>query len=229
MMRITKISPLMLYALTACGSEATQPPPIVPELSIVAGNLQIDTIGKTLPTQVAAMLRDKQTGAPLAGRIVNWVVINGGGSVFASVVQTGLDGMARQTWTLGMTPGGQTLVARWLNPDTGEPVTIDTAKATALPRATMLVNNSAGPMQIVVHWQTGGEDTATIRGYGTTCAFLSQWGPAYLVQLNGGARVDSTPRDGSFIGGPHWVVAAAGPGGGSLGYQQGSGIPACTP
>jgi len=127
----------LLVLLAACG-ESTQPT-IVPQLSIVAGNAQTDTIGKTLPTQIAAMLRDRQSGAPLPGRIVNWVVIDGGGAVFAPVVQTGGDGIARQTWTLGMTPGGQTLVARWLNPDTGEPVTIDTARATAVPNWSVTV------------------------------------------------------------------------------------------
>jgi hypothetical protein len=124
--------------LAACGENASQPT-IVPQLSIIAGNAQIDTIGKVLPTQIAAALRDKESGAPLAGRIVNWVVVDGGGSVFAPVVQTGADGIARQTWTLGMTPGGQTLVARWLNPDTGEPVTIDTARATAVPNWSVTV------------------------------------------------------------------------------------------
>lgn len=145
---------LLFITVAACG-ETTQPT-IVPQLSIIAGNAQVDTIGKTLPTQIAAILRDRQSGAPLPGRIVNWVIVDGGGQVFAPVVQTGLDGVARQTWTLGMTPGGQTLVVRWLNPDTGEPVTFDTARATAVPNWNFTVrvaNASSGPTYF--SWQDG--------------------------------------------------------------------------
>jgi hypothetical protein len=149
--------PLTLLILAACGKDATQPAPLVPELSIVAGDAQSDTVGKTLPTELAARLVDRQSGAPLGGRILNWVVIQGGGSVFAAQTQTAVDGTARQSWTLGPVAGSQKLVARWLNPETGEPVTLDTALALGVPgRAVSFVIGLVGSTQLAVG------DTATI-------------------------------------------------------------------
>lgn len=119
-------------ALAACGKDATQPV-ITPQLAFVAGDVQADTVMQTLPTQLQARLTDKASGVPLGGRVINWIVLEGGGTVFATVTQTGTDGIARQSWTLGPLAGNQRLVARWLDPQTGEPVTLDTARATAIP------------------------------------------------------------------------------------------------
>lgn len=166
---------LVVLVLVGCGTDASAPA-IVPELSIIAGDAQTDTVGKTLPQRITAALRDRQSGAPLAGRVVNWVVVEGGGGVFAGVVQTGADGLARQQWTLGTAPGNQKLVARWIDPDTGEPVTVDTARAMAVSgvAASFLVNFSGsnvlavGDTGIIAYWyedQFGNGTTAcTDRG-----------------------------------------------------------------
>jgi len=176
--------------LAACGENASQPT-IVPQLSIIAGNAQIDTIGKVLPTQIAAALRDKESGAPLAGRIVNWVVIEGGGQVFAPVVQTGADGIARQTWTLGMTTGRQRVVARWIDPATGEPLTLDTASATAMPaHAVSFMVAFGGSNQLAVG------DTATILYW-----YRDQYGNRNAPCADGGAgdRVLWTSADSTAV------------------------------
>jgi hypothetical protein len=184
---------LFIVLLAACGTDGTAPPAIIPELSIIAGNAQTDTIGKTLATQITAALTDKASGAPLAGRIVNWVVVEGGGQVFAAVVQTGADGMARQQWTLGMTPGSQKLVARWLNPDTGEPVTLDTAYATALPRPTFyLVNTSPDNVTVDIAWRTGETQTVSTTALAPRCAFLAFVGDSATLTINRGGSVFST-------------------------------------
>lgn len=118
--------------IVACQQDGIQPQ-LVPLVEIVAGDAQTDTVGKTLPVQLAAALTDKESGAPLPGRILNWSVAAGAGEVFVTVTQTGSDGVARNQWTLGPAAGGQKLVARYIDPETGEPVTLDTAFATALP------------------------------------------------------------------------------------------------
>ena len=120
-------------AFAACSDAGGPAPVIVPQLAIVAGDLQTDAVMRTLPVQLGAKLTNKATGEPLPGRIVNWVVVEGGGAVFAAVTQTASDGVARQSWTLGPHVGNQKLIARWLNPETGEPVTLDTARAVATP------------------------------------------------------------------------------------------------
>lgn len=125
----------VMMALVGCGNDPGGPsaPAVAPLLSIIAGDVQTDTVMRQLPVQVAARLTDKLSGVPLAGRVVNWVVIEGGGTIFAAVTQTGSDGVARQPYTLGPIAGRQRLVARWLDPETGEPITLDTASAFAVP------------------------------------------------------------------------------------------------
>lgn len=121
------------FTAVACGKDAAAPKVIVPSLSIVAGQAQTDTVGKTLPVQLGAKLTDAATGLPLPGRVLNWVVVSGGGQVFAAVTQTGSDGLGKNSWTLGTSAGGQKVVARYIDPETGAPVTLDTANATAIP------------------------------------------------------------------------------------------------
>lgn len=124
---------LWLLFIVACGP--SQEPVVTPELQIVRGNDQSAKVGNELPTAIEALLRDKDSGTPLPGRIVNWVVIGGGGTVFAGATETSTTGVAAQRWTLGGSLGEQRLVARWVDPETGLPITIDTAKAIATPGA----------------------------------------------------------------------------------------------
>lgn len=130
-------SPLLVCAVlvTACGGGGTSAPHIQPSLNIVAGNNQVDTIGATLPIQIAAALTDATAGAPLPGRVLNWTVDVGGGSVFTPTTQTGSDGIARNRFTLGVFAiGTQSVLARYIDPDTGTPITV-TVYATARPGA----------------------------------------------------------------------------------------------
>ncbi len=139
----TLLIPLLLLA--ACGHDSPAPQ-IHASLAFVSGDAQVDTVGKTLPVQLGAKLMDANSGAPLPGRILNWSVVNGGGTLFVAVTQTGSDGVGRNSWTLGPIAGEQKVVARYIDPDTGEPVTLDTARATALVRtAALLWANNDGP------------------------------------------------------------------------------------
>ena len=133
--------------LAACGKDSSSPR-IQPLLNIVAGDGQVDTVGKTLPVQLGAQLTDALSGAPLPGRVLNWVAVDGG-SLFVPVTQTGSDGVARNTFTLGMRAGTQRVVARYVDPETGAPVTLDTAQATALAAVAALLwaNKDPEPYQ----------------------------------------------------------------------------------
>lgn len=126
---------VLSFVLACSNSEAPQP--MIPQLQIAAGNNQTAAVGKELPSSVGALLSDKTTGTPLPGRVVNWLVVSGGGAVFAGATETGTNGVASQRWTLGGQIGEQRLVARWVDPETGQPFTIDTAKATAVADVAM--------------------------------------------------------------------------------------------
>lgn len=136
---------VLLVLLAGCGNDAAAPKAIVPSLSIVVGDGQTDTVGKTLPVQLGAKLTDATTGLPLPGRVLNWVIVTGGGQLFVGVTQTATDGTGRNSWTLGPNAGGQTVVARYIDPETGATVTFDTAKVTAIPASAWAFEAGFGP------------------------------------------------------------------------------------
>lgn len=133
-----------LLLLVACSKDSAAPK-LVPLLSFVEGNAQRDTVGRTLPVQLGAKLIDSASGAPLSGRVLNWVVVDGGGSVFAAITQTGSQGLARNAFTLGHGAGTQKVVARYIDPETGDPVTLDTAMAMATADVAANFNADFGP------------------------------------------------------------------------------------
>lgn len=123
-------------ALVAAACQDTGGPVQValrPALEIVTGDGQVDTVARTLAAPIVARVRDSATGQPARGILVNWVVVAGGGQVFAGAVLTNDSGAARQVWTLGPAAGVQRLEARAMDPATGQPVTYAQVTATALP------------------------------------------------------------------------------------------------
>jgi plastocyanin len=80
-------------------------------MQLSAGNTQTDTIGATLGTAYAVVVRD-ETNTPVAGVTVNWSVTGGGGSVSAPLSTTDANGIASVQRTLATTAGGHTARAR---------------------------------------------------------------------------------------------------------------------
>lgn len=77
-------------------------------LSIVSGGGQAIVAGATLPTPVVVQMKD-QTGTIVAGAQLTFVPAAGSGSVSPTSVFTDAEGRAQTTWTLGATPGTNTL------------------------------------------------------------------------------------------------------------------------
>jgi hypothetical protein len=109
-----------------------------PQLLIVSGDAQSALAGAQLPAPVVVKAFDSK-GHILRGQIVNFRVTGGGGSVFAGAAVTNPDGIARERWTLGTTPGPQTLEVRAVDTETGEALTFATFTATALASAKLSV------------------------------------------------------------------------------------------
>jgi hypothetical protein len=80
-------------------------------LELIEGNDQSAPAGKRLPVQPAVRVIDA-AGEPVAGYDVTFAVTGGGGTVGHAVQTTNGDGIARTDWTLGPTPGTNTLEAQ---------------------------------------------------------------------------------------------------------------------
>lgn len=122
----------------ACG-EPTEPDvaslrsPLPAQLEIISGDRQTDTVARDLATPVRIRVRDAQSRV-LPGQLVNFVITQGGGAVFAPAVQTDDAGIAQNRWTLGTIAGEQLLEVRAID-DAGTPVVFGTVIATAIPGA----------------------------------------------------------------------------------------------
>lgn len=128
--------------LAGCGSngpsDLRDPPdePGVPAtVSIIEGDEQIAQVATALPTAIRVRVLDAQARG-VEGQIVNFVVVTGGGTVFAGAAQTNAAGEALERWTLGPTAGTQILEVRAIDQSTGDPIVFGRAEATA----------TAGPM-----------------------------------------------------------------------------------
>lgn len=104
-------------------------------IDLVSGNNQVDTVGQELPNPVVIQLLDS-LDQPVSQQIVNFVVVDGGGSVFAGAALTNSDGMAQERWTLGTVAEQNVLEVRAVDATTGEALVFGRFDATAVPGPT---------------------------------------------------------------------------------------------
>lgn len=83
---------------TASSAVTVTQVPIAPV--IVSGNNQSATISTVVGQPLVARVQDR-LGSPMAGRMVQFVVTSGSGSVGTPSATTGADGLASSSWTLG--------------------------------------------------------------------------------------------------------------------------------
>src|SRR5687768_10505090 len=103
----SSLLPLVLVASTvlvnSCGGDRVAGPrPAGPpkSVTIVSGDLQTGTVGAALPSPLVVRVTDA-SARPVAGQVVNFRVVKGGGSVFAGAAITNANGLAQERWTLG--------------------------------------------------------------------------------------------------------------------------------
>ncbi len=109
-------------------------------LTIVAGNNQTATVGRTLPIDPAVRITDA-FGNPIVGQEVVFEVISGGGSAVVRRPLTDASGTATVgAWTLGETPGTNTLRATATGLTlAGNPVTFTATATAGAPSALAIV------------------------------------------------------------------------------------------
>jgi len=91
--------------LLGCDSPTGPGGPGAPaRLDVVSGDLQTGVVAGELAQPLVVKVLDED-GDPVAGQLVNFRVLAGGGSVFAGAAQTNAQGEARERWTLGTVAG----------------------------------------------------------------------------------------------------------------------------
>lgn len=119
---------------------ATARPGPVRVINALSGDSQTAPAGLPLPRPLVVRLLD-QFGNGVSGSTVTWQASSG--TLSQSTVQTGQDGSASVTWTLGQTVGIQTMTARFQGA-AGSPITFRaTATQGASPRLAILTQPSA--------------------------------------------------------------------------------------
>jgi hypothetical protein len=113
------------------GDSTHQPGPVA-LMSVISGGTQTAQVATELPQAIAVRATDAES-LPVPQQIINFVVVSGGGSVFAGTAQTNSQGEARERWTLGPTAGEQVLEARAVDPTTGDPIVFSRITAQASP------------------------------------------------------------------------------------------------
>jgi hypothetical protein len=79
-------------------------------VSIVSGDDQTGPVRTELPKDLVVQVRDAQSN-PVPGVAVTWVIGTGGGSVTPATSATDASGRASATWTMGASPGANTVSA----------------------------------------------------------------------------------------------------------------------
>lgn len=118
---------------TACSDQPTAPGSAVPEVSlaIVSGDGQVGPAGRELPLPL--VVSSSLGGSAHPGILVNFRVVQGGGSVWAGSAITDPDGIAQDYWTLGPDVGEQVVEVRTVHPSTGGKFVWGTFTANATP------------------------------------------------------------------------------------------------
>ena len=101
-------------------------------VQVISGDAQTGVVGTELAAGLVVRVVDA-AGAPVSGQVVNFVVLEGGGSIFAGTAVTNTAGQAQERWTLGTAAGAQRLEARAVDGTTGARIVFATFEANALP------------------------------------------------------------------------------------------------
>jgi len=201
------IAPLAVLALALTACEDGGPTEVADDLSIefkvVSGTAQEALAGAELGEPLVVKVERwrgwgrRKHKAPKAHHLVNFVVVEGGGSVFAGAAMTSWKGIAQDWWTLGPEPGLNVLEVRAVDPYTGDKKVYATFTAIGLcepvdnvtvtpqdpaddlfllageqVQLTALLQNADGETLTgcAVEWESSNEDVATVDENGLVTA-----------------------------------------------------------
>ena len=131
---------VLLVVYIGCKGEKTVDP-AVPTTIVAFTSISLTGVAGTAVSPAPSVLVKDQNGAPLAGAVVSFLVLSGGGSVSAASATTSASGVATVNWTLGPTVGTNVL-----NASVGT-LTAITFNATSTAGAAAAVAKTAGDNQ----------------------------------------------------------------------------------
>jgi hypothetical protein len=115
--RSITVNSLLIASMIGCSdgdgglADPQEPPDDTPAgIGVVSGISQSGIVGSQLAEPLVAKVVSRM-GAPLPGVTVNWVVEAGEGSFASPVSVTDQDGLAETRYTLGDTPGENSMLA----------------------------------------------------------------------------------------------------------------------
>jgi hypothetical protein len=202
--RVVALFGATLYAASCAESSPVEP---TAELTtgavryeLVAGDQQSAPAGSELPSPLVVRVTDA-AGAAVAGQIVNWVITEGSGSVFAGTAVTDDQGMAREWWTLGTAAGENALEVRAVDSATGEPLVFGRFQATGVdstatelpPPAPSAISVSARPYKVKGQQKV---DLGWAGAAGATVDIVRDGSPL-VSTANDGSHLDEIDRKGS--------------------------------
>lgn len=185
------------------GNTDPDPPDPLPTASIevVSGNSQSGAPNTELPDAVVVRVEDS-AGSAVQGQLINFVVVEGGGNVFAGSALSDATGTARERWTLG-DAGPQRLEARAVDSQTGAAIVFATFNATAVPPPPAITTQpssqrlslgqvarleviATGTETLTYQWSKNGVAIpgATVSTYETPAMTLGDAGASYVVLVS---------------------------------------------
>jgi hypothetical protein len=108
-MRRAPFVSLLAFTILSCGGEAVAPPHPA-AIEPVNGDNQSGDPGQLLPLTLDVIVFSS-TGGPMQEARVDWTVTSGGGTLSRTATNTDDGGQSSVSWTLGPTPGPQTVTA----------------------------------------------------------------------------------------------------------------------
>ncbi len=193
--RVVAITPLVAL-LAACGGDSgSEPDPAVAtNLLKVAGDGQSGTVGQVLPSAPSVKVTDASSRG-VAGVTVTFTITGGGGSIAGATATSDANGVATAgSWTLGTTPGPNSLAATAAGTGiAGNPATFT---ATAVAGAPRTMSREAGDAQTAIAGTAVAiaPSVKVVDEFGNPLAGISV---TFTVTAGGGTITGATPTTGS--------------------------------
>ncbi|MEO8908686.1 MAG: Ig-like domain-containing protein [Gemmatimonadaceae bacterium] len=169
-------------------------------IALVAGSNQRALAGRAL-TQAVVVRAINRRGSPAAGKRVTFRLGEGQGAVEPASAVTDADGRARASWTLGLYPGRQTLLASVENVDSALAIQAEADPVAGNTRVVALTDSLSG--------QAGQElaDTVSIRVTDTTGRVLADVPVRWSVLGGGSIRAVDLRTDSLGVASARWTLA----------------------